>query len=735
MSPKLTVGMATSSDFEGVWCSVQSVFLHNKWVRPNDVEIIVVDTTPKGSDHRRLVQDFIGKGGNPEPGSRTERLKYIDMAGFAGTTKPRDIIFDHATAPYVCVMDCHVMLPSDALLRLLHWFEANPECKDLIHGPMLYDNLHAFSTIFADQFRRGMWGTWGTTWLSPKGQVFLCEHEEVTDENKPERKSNGRVNFHEVMTMAPFTATANGCLFPSGEVFPSDIPWGGHERKLIELGCVQLGRNSDGEPFEIPGCGMGLFASRKDSWLGFAKGCSGFGGEEMNIHARYRKEGRKTICLPFLKWNHRFGRAGGAPYPIPLMGKVRNYVLWAIENGNPEWMQYNPETKQNETVINPVTGQPMTTLDRVHLHFVKGGMVSQEKWKALIADPLNFPVDLKPIERNGSLPALDELFAMVANNARDLKEHAETIRSYAQGMKTIRAFVKRTDWEPMLAAAFPSKLEVWQAEENGLIDQTHKAVDAQKVKDSRKIDDYITHRNNSEIDPRKIEPGECDLLVVDRENDSEYLAEVLARHADTTKKAILIRGTQSFGERAEADPNRPGLFKAMREFVEANPSWFIQAHYPNQYGVTILAREPMARPDKPIRIWPKGYGPGTELAKMLYDVGIKPPDNCGCKATMREMDELGVEGCRLNREVYIDRIKTNAEKWGWGKLSTMHTLAGVGVKSMLNGLAWKVNWLDPFPGLVDEAIKRAEAIETDACTKECKPEGCAKPNCRKKPNE
>jgi hypothetical protein len=719
MSPIITVGCAVYDDFEGLWSTIQSVFLHNDWGSPNDVQIVIVDTSPIGSDHRRLIQDFVGKGGNPVKGSRTENIKYVDMAGFAGTTKPRDVIFDHATAPIVCVMDCHVLLPSNALLRLVQWFDANPGCRDLIHGPMLYDNLHAMSTQFSDQFRRGMWGTWGTSWLSPGGQVFTCEHEEVTDENVKQRSSDGKVHFHDSITLAEFDRTETAFNFPSGETFPANIPWGGHERKLIELGCVQMGRDSEAEPFEIPGCGMGLFASRKDSWLKFANNCTGFGGEEMNIHARYRNAGRKTLCLPFLKWNHRFGRAGGAPYPIPLMAKIRNYVLWAVENGNPESGKFDAD------------GKPITTLDRIYTHFVKGGQVPEQRWRELLADPVAFHVELKPNKQPNAQPALDTLFAQVANSARDLKEHAETIRNVAGKFRTIRAFVKRCDWETILAASFPTKLETWNAEENALIDQTHAAVKAQMVKDNRKVEQYDTHRNAEEIDPRKIEPGECELLVIDRDNSAEYLSAVLNRHAATTTKAILIRGTQAFGEKAEGE-EKPGLFLAMREFIEANPDWFIYAHYPKQYGVTILSRDPMLKPDKPIRIWPKGYGPGTELAKMLADVGIDPPANCGCKATMREMDELGVEGCRKNRQAYIDRIKQNAEKWGWGKLSTMHTLAGVGVKSMLNGLAWKVNWLDPFPGLVDEAIKRAEAHEADACTKDCKPEGCTKPNCKKK---
>jgi hypothetical protein len=75
---------------------------------------------------------------------------------------------------------------------------------------------------------------------------------------------------------------------------------------------------------------------------------------------------------------------------------------------------------------------------------------------------------------------------------------------------------------------------------------------------------------------------------------------------------------------------------------------------------------------------------------------------------MQEMDELGVEGCKVNRQRFIDRIEANAHKWGWGKLGSIHKVASVGVRSIVNGLAWKVNWLDPFPDLVDEAIRKAE---------------------------
>jgi len=85
------------------------------------------------------------------------------------------------------------------------------------------------------------------------------------------------------------------------------------------------------QPFEIPMMGMGLFGCRRDSWLGFHPEMRGFGGEEGYIHEKFRKAGRKVICLPWMIWNHRFGKSGG--YPLDLGDRVRNYLIGFRELG------------------------------------------------------------------------------------------------------------------------------------------------------------------------------------------------------------------------------------------------------------------------------------------------------------------------------------------------------------------------------------------------------------------
>ena len=87
------------------------------------------------------------------------------------------------------------------------------------------------------------------------------------------------------------------------------------------------GNNKNGDPFEIDMHGLGIFACRTESWLGFNEDFIGFGGEEGYIHKKFQKAGHKIWCLPFLRWLHRFQRPLGVKYPLILQERVRNYLI------------------------------------------------------------------------------------------------------------------------------------------------------------------------------------------------------------------------------------------------------------------------------------------------------------------------------------------------------------------------------------------------------------------------
>ncbi len=88
-----------------------------------------------------------------------------------------------------------------------------------------------------------------------------------------------------------------------------------------------------GEPFDIPMQGLGVFSCRRRAWPGFNPAFRGFGGEEGYIHEKVRQRGGRTLCLPWLRWVHRFSRPKGVPYPLAVEDKLRNYVIGHTELG------------------------------------------------------------------------------------------------------------------------------------------------------------------------------------------------------------------------------------------------------------------------------------------------------------------------------------------------------------------------------------------------------------------
>ena len=93
------------------------------------------------------------------------------------------------------------------------------------------------------------------------------------------------------------------------------------------------GKNVTSDAFEIPMQGLGLFSCRRDSWPGFNVKFRGFGGEEGYIHEKFRRGGAKVLCLPALRWTHRFDRPDGTQYVNQWKDRIRNYLIGWHELG------------------------------------------------------------------------------------------------------------------------------------------------------------------------------------------------------------------------------------------------------------------------------------------------------------------------------------------------------------------------------------------------------------------
>jgi Glycosyl transferase family 2/Glycosyltransferase family 25 (LPS biosynthesis protein) len=87
-------------------------------------------------------------------------------------------------------------------------------------------------------------------------------------------------------------------------------------------------------PFEIAMQGLGAFACRKSAWPGLNPRLRGFGGEEGYLQEKFRRAGGRALCLPFLRWVHRFGRPMGVPYQNTWEDRIRNYLIIAAELGH-----------------------------------------------------------------------------------------------------------------------------------------------------------------------------------------------------------------------------------------------------------------------------------------------------------------------------------------------------------------------------------------------------------------
>ena len=305
--------MAHYSDFDGVFFTIQDIVKELIYNRRRDllsqIQFLIIENNPK-DEHAKAVKNFARGLGN--------LVKVID-SDKVGTSPSRNKIIEEAMTNYVLVMDCHVMLcPTVSTLdRLITFITHNDKSEDLFSGPMVLNSFSDIYTHFNDEWGSGMWGRWGQAWNC------ICDsfHFSFT------KGEDNKVVFRRLSDAKKITK----CEYCDKEFPHGD--YNGVSSRLKEEGYNRSGFEEKEKPFEIFAQGLGVFLTRKNSWLKFNSHASGFGGEECYIHEKYRMAGRKTVCLPFLKWIHRFGRPQGIQYPISTNQKLKNYMLEFEELG------------------------------------------------------------------------------------------------------------------------------------------------------------------------------------------------------------------------------------------------------------------------------------------------------------------------------------------------------------------------------------------------------------------
>ena len=638
---RLTVGMATYDDFHGTYFTIQDLLIHHQ----NEIdEIVVVDNSPE-TQHGEMVRGLMSH----QVAGVDKR--YVPMPGVNSTTQSRQRAIDEATGDVVVILDCHVLLHSMVLAELRGFFDTQPGLG-LYSGPLVMDDLESFVTHFNNEWRGEMWGTWGTAYRCLCGFTFSC----IQNGDRV-----GIVDLKAPIDQEPTFLTACKC----GKKFP-DVPWVAHEDALARENFWRLcGPGTSDDPFDVPGFGLGLFAFRKESWPGFNPDFRLFGGEEMYIHEKYRQSGREVQCLPFLKWTHRFGRPGGAPYHMSVEGKVRNYVLGLNELGI-------STDRCEQHFVHDIKRIPIETFEQIAANPIapagehgakhNGGCTSCGKG---IPQPSGRPMPPGDLYRDGGAGVIhvddapEDLFQWFCNEPRDLNEHLPKLRSLAEQCESVVEFSTRRESTVAFWTAAPERFVSYNLE----VDEIYKVLHAiEEVRGRMEL--FQTNVGDSlEVD----EIPECDLLFLDTEHNAIRLQAELDKHLPRVRRFLVLHDTHAFGE--VGDDGGQGLLYTIRTLCRENPEWSIVQHTNQQYGLTVLSRLKEDKPKLP-STWQMAKNLATALAQHVATGAGATPQNemerrlevCSL-CPYRVDDRCSVCGCYLQKKAGMESSECPLGKW------------------------------------------------------------------------
>jgi glycosyltransferase involved in cell wall biosynthesis len=521
-TPTVAVGMAHYNDPHGAMFSIQHLRLSTEPVS----EYILVDGTRDLPQVTNALRDFGSKTG----------VTVVDGSHLQGTSQTRNAVFENATADIVICMDCHVLLAPGAIKLVRKYFENPENRKNILSGPMLMDSLrpHSAATHMNSEWRDGMWGTWGTAWLSPEETPMMV----VEDTN----------------TGNCLLCPLSGSLDYRGDVL-DDVPYDGHEAILLARGFAPWTELSPpGATLEIPGQGLGCFAVWRESWPGFHREASGFGGEELCIHETYRQLGGQAVCLNGFRWWHRFFRESTTKmYPATNWQKVRNYVLWHNQLG----LYLSPLQKE----------------------FVPSHM-SQTEWDRLVADPEGYSGPEKVAVKSRALPmptplptTIDALVSWTAAVPRDLNQHVPYLYELAKQCSRVVEFSGRRESTIALLGCQGSILSYNEESSDPLIVYAHE-LNEQSATDHARV---FTSRGASMARAGTIKLGSfVDLLFLDVGGGEIRTLQVLEKHHTKVHKWIVIHDTAGSS--------------LCSDWCAAHPEWFREQHTDDQHGLTTLRR-------------------------------------------------------------------------------------------------------------------------------------------------
>ncbi len=181
---------------------------------------------------------------------------------------------------------------------------------------------------------------------------------------------------------------------------------------------------------------------------------------------------------------------------------------------------------------------------------------------------------------------IKERFEKSKHEFRDISEHLDTLKQYADECETIVELgvnegISTTAWALSLKEN-PVNRFVYCFDYIGPQEYLKPLLEMCKV-------------NNLNLeftlaDDLKIEIPECDLLFCDTLHEGEQLRKELQLHANKVRKYIIFHDTESFRFHGVREGSE-GLWPAVEDFLKENSDkWFLKEHYSNCNGLTILEK-------------------------------------------------------------------------------------------------------------------------------------------------
>lgn len=147
-SPSLTISMATFDDYDGVFFSIQSIRMHQDL--PEETEFLILDNNPD-SAHGKQLKHFA----KDVPGMRV-----VDVTDRKSSFVKYDA-FKLAKGDIILGLDCHVLLQTGFVNAMMEYWSRNPNSKNMLTGPLIYDSLKATSEQINPVWRGHDFGIWG----------------------------------------------------------------------------------------------------------------------------------------------------------------------------------------------------------------------------------------------------------------------------------------------------------------------------------------------------------------------------------------------------------------------------------------------------------------------------------------------------------------------------------------------------------------------------------------------